>query len=118
MKRFMTACVLLAITGCGSGQDGAGMIGKTVIVSPSGQAKTNFPNEILAVSPSPDPEQQFDVLPKFLPPFRAVVIDDIAEVSTSEGKISARWAVRPEEGDYAGIVIGVYKKHAKLTPTR
>ena len=90
------------------------MIGKTVLVSAGPGADPNYPDKILAVSPDRDPEV-FTVMPKYLPAFRAIVIDEVPDIKTAEGTYSARWIVRPGETDYAGVVIGVWKKSAKLT---
>lgn len=118
MKRSMTACVLLAMTGCSSGQDGAGMIGKTVIVHSANPAEMG--GMVLITDPGNDSgikDESF--IAKFVPSFRAVVLEDMPRVEIAPNDwVSPRWKIRVEDGQFSGSVVAVNKKHAKLTPTK
>lgn len=119
MKRFVIAGMLAMAAGCGGSNESGStdLIGKTVMVSASENGNPKFPGEILAVSPDRDPEK-ITIMPKYLPPFRAIVIDEVNDAKSLDGPYPDRWIVRPEETEYAGVVVGVHKKEVKLTPLK
>lgn len=114
--RNVILAAMVFVAGCG-GSDGGAMIGKTVIVSPSDEGRKQHDGFVLAVNPVRDPNDM-SFFPKSLPSFRAVVVDEIPVIETSEGPYPARWIVKPDETECRGMTIGVWKKDVVITPVK
>lgn len=108
---FLGLCLTI---GCGGSGDDGSMIGKTVIVSSAEPSKMN--GQVLIVDPG---GVTSDVVPIFVNPFRAVVIDVVPVTDKgTDLEMPERWQVRVEDGQAAGRVVNVTKRSVKLTPLK
>ena len=110
MRYAAAALFSLMLAGCSSDSS---MVGKTVIATPVGTFGYN--GKVLVVDSSKDGTSS-GILPTFVTPFKATVLDVLPIVAPPDGDVdSPRWKMRIEDGDYAGQVVGVYTHMAELT---